>query len=354
MFHKLSVSKVVKETADTVSISFSIPDELEDQFEYLPGQFLTIKADVNGEEIRRAYSLCSSPVEDLQLTVATKRVEGGKMSNWLNDAVKEGDELDVMAPQGNFFVETKASHKNTYVLFAGGSGITPMMSILRSVLKEEPGSKVLLVYANKNEQSIIFKEQLEKLDAKFAGKLNILHILEEGDGSYCHYTGRINQDIIADILQKSVGMMSLFAKYYVCGPSPMMDIVLEGLEKKKINKKNIFQEKFTAAVATEDVQAITDEVKTDKVSATVLLDGKKKTFDLRPGLDILTAAMEAGMDPPFACQIGACSTCKAKVVKGSAKMLEREALTDEEIEEGYILTCQAHPTTSEIEIDFNV
>lgn len=354
MFYKLPVSNVVKETEDAVSISFSVPDELEDEFEYLAGQFLTIKANIDGEEVRRAYSLCSSPVEDLHLSVATKRVQGGKMSNWLNDNVKVGDELEVMAPQGKFFVETKPSNKNTYVLFAGGSGITPMLSILRAILKEEPGSKILLVYANRDEKSIIFKDQIEKLNKRYAGKFNVLHILEEGDGSYCHYTGRINLDIIADILQKSVGMMSLFAKYYVCGPTPMMDVVLEGLEKKKINKKNIFQEKFTASDSTKEIKEITEKVSSDKVTATISLDGKKKTFELRTGVDILTSVMEAGMDPPYACQIGACSTCKAKVISGSAKMIEREALTDEEITEGYILTCQAHPTSSEIEIDYNV
>jgi ring-1,2-phenylacetyl-CoA epoxidase subunit PaaE len=354
-FHKLKVKEITKETADTVSVVFDVPADLKEQFKYVSGQYLTLKVKVNGEELRRSYSLCSAPFEN-EYRVAIKKVKDGRGSSFVNDKLKVGDEVEVMTPMGNFHSPINASNQVHYVLFAGGSGITPMLSILKTVLQSEPKSKITLIYGNRDEASIIFAKQIADLAAKNPDRLKVVHVLEktETENEFLH-KGLLTVDKVKAILaaQNAVGANN---EYFICGPGPMMENVKNALTELKADHRKIHIEYFTAVAEAvkkaEESSANGAPAAMSKV--TIILDGQQVTVDLSSkGKVILDAALDADLDVPYACKGAVCCTCRAKVMEGKVTMDQNFALTDEEVEQGYILTCQSHPVTEKVVVDYD-
>jgi ring-1,2-phenylacetyl-CoA epoxidase subunit PaaE len=354
-FYKLKVSDVVKETADSVSIAFQIPEELKEEYKYIHGQYVTLKMNFNGEELRRSYSICSSPVLDKELRIAIKKVKGGRGSNWLNENAKPGVTIEVMTPMGNFYSVLNPTNKKKYVLFAGGSGVTPMLSILKTILHVEPQSSIVMFYGNQDEPSIIFKKQLDQLMEKNPERLNIYHILDNPGtaGTDELFKGIMNPEKIK-LLITHFADLTKTDEYFICGPGGMMESVRKTLEDLKVDKNKIHIEYFTATL---------DEAKTAKPGSagpkitsdvTVIMDGEETSMQLdSDDKAILDAALEAGVDVPFACKGAVCCTCRAKLMEGKVHMDNNFALSEQEVKEGYILTCQSHPLTPKVVVSYD-
>ncbi len=354
-FHTLTVKEVTRETADCVSIVFDIPQAAKQEFAYIQGQYLTLKLSVNGEELRRSYSLCSSPAADTELRIAVKKVQDGRASTWLNDSLRSGDQLEVMPPMGNFHSPVDAANKKHYVLFAGGSGITPMLSILKTVLHSEPHSRITLIYGNRDEQSVIFANQLAALATQYPERLNVLHILEHpAAGTAELYTGILSPEKVSAIIENHIGL-NLDNEFFICGPTPMMENVKQVLSKLSIDPKRIHIEYFSAvAEAVKAAENAAPPAASGTSKVTVILDGEEQVFDLAGnGPTVLDVAFDAGMDVPFACKGGVCCTCRAKVLEGEVRMDQNFALTDDEVAKGYILTCQSHPVSDTVVVSFD-
>jgi ring-1,2-phenylacetyl-CoA epoxidase subunit PaaE len=353
-FHNLQIKKITRETKDAVSLEFDIPTHLQNEFSYKAGQYLTFSIDINGEEVRRSYSVCSSPLTSSNPVIAVKEVEGGKMSTYLNREVKEGDTIQVMPPMGKFTVEPNASASNIYFLFGGGSGITPLLSIIKTVLFAEPNSKLILFYANRDVESIIFHNELKELDAKHEN-LKVIYSLDNPSMDWMGYRGFLTEASVSEIVRNELGLNYPVAKYYTCGPSPMMDVVVKGLESAGVRKENIFTEYFTAATkkeTTDTAEKVSENYSDEVIERTIKVEvfGQQKEVTVSPEQTVLIAAQDAGLDPPYSCTVGVCTTCRARLRSGRAMMEEREGLSDAEIEQGYILTCQAHPLSDDVDL----
>jgi ring-1,2-phenylacetyl-CoA epoxidase subunit PaaE len=353
-FHTLTIDQVVHDTADTVAISLSVPEAIAPLFQYKAGQYLTLKIDIDGVSHRRNYSLCSSPALDEPLTIAVKKVSTGVVSAWLNDHVQPGQELEVYPPMGNFTKELRPDHARHYVMIAGGSGITPILSIIKSVLRIQPQSIVTLIYANRNESSIIFDGALQELAGAYTNRLRLVHVLEEPATSgraFVH--GQLSSSVFSELIPVWVPSFDV-VDTFVCGPEPMMDLAIAELRARGLADERIHREYFTLSTSsmnTEQSSASSNELVSRRVR--IRLYGQEHEFDVEPDETILSAAQRANLDPPYACQIGACCTCRAKLVQGTAIMDEREALSDDEIADGYVLTCQAHPTSDGVFADYD-
>lgn len=351
-FHTLKIADLRKETEDTVSISFAIPESLRSDYKYVSGQYLTLKAIIHGEEVRRSYSLCSAPHEN-EWRVAIKQVDQGKFSTYANQELSSGMELEVMTPAGNFTLSPDPSRSKTYLLVAAGSGITPMLSIMKTVLEQEPNSDVVLVYGNKGFNSIIFREEIEGLKNTYMERLRVLHILSRESLGNPLQKGRIDGEKITKIME--VYMNDTVDAAYICGPEEMIKAVQNGLETKGLSKEKIHFELFTSPTAVKK-ESIELPKNSPKISAevTIILDGDEMDIALdSTGKNILDAAQEAGADLPFACKGGVCCTCKAKIIEGTASMDVNYALEQDEVAAGYILTCQSHPTSERLIISFD-
>lgn len=361
-FHRLTIKEIKKETPDCVSVLFDVPGELADQFQFSQGQSLTMRAMLNGEEVRRTYSICSSPLEQ-QLKVAIKKVEGGLFSGYANTQLKKGDVLEVMQPVGKFYTTLHPDHQKTYVAIAAGSGITPVLSLIKTTLATEPGSSFTLVYGNKNKGSIIFFEELEALKNKYMDRFTLVHVLSREKTDATLNFGRIDAEKM-----KSLGKLVDFAAaddFFICGPEEMIFCVKDYLEAKGVDKKKIHFELFTSpGQVNSKIHAASygknQKSKTEESGAvskiTVKLDGRSFVFDLPLSSDttILDAALKQGADLPYACKGGMCCTCKAKLVEGEVMMDVHWGLEEEEVEKGFILTCQSHPKTEKITVDFDI
>ncbi len=350
-FHKLKVAEVTRETPDCVSISFVVPAELKEVFSYNEGQNITIKHIENGEELRRSYSICRAPHEE-KLQVAVKKVTGGKFSSFANDVLQVGQELEVMPPTGKFNVKKPGGN---YLAIAAGSGITPVLSIIKHILSSRPQSKVQLVYGNKNRQSIIFFEDIEALKNKYMERFSCTYVLSrERTDSAVNY-GRIQADKLQE-LSKMIDFAHM-DEAFICGPEEMIFSSAAYLEEAGMKKEDIHFELFTIPGAK---KIITTEYENDgdetaKSKITIKLDGRSMSMDLAyKGDSILDAALKQGADLPFACKGGVCCTCRAKLVEGKVHMDVNYALEKEEVEQGFILTCQSHPLTEEVVIDFDI
>lgn len=359
-FHKLKVSEVKNEIAEAVSVSFHVPVELKEAFNYKPGQFTTLKLLVNGEHVNRSYSFCSSPYQNEPLTIAVKRVAGGKGSNFINDNFKPGYEVEVMEPMGNFHSTIDSNNAKQYILFGGGSGITPVMAILKSVLIKEPKSTVTLFYGNRNQSSIIFKDKLQSLQAEYGNRLKVVHILDVPEAGWSGYSGFILKDMALKLLRENTNLHFQNAEFFICGPTPMMKQVEEALAVLQIPKEKVHIEYFTAR-ADEDKQAADvgsvakgAEPFTGKTRVKIIYDGNTREFDVKEKETILEAALDAGYDPPYSCMVAACCTCRAKLISGKVEMDDRESLTDAEIAKGYVLTCQSHPKSHGIVLNYDL
>lgn len=350
-FYSLKVSDVRRETPEAVSVAFEVPPQLWPEYQYKQGQYLTLKLKVNGEEIRRSYSVCTSPFAEKELRIAIKEVNGGKGSTLINRSMKAGDMVEVMTPMGNFHSPLSGSAKKHYVLFAGGSGITPMMSILKSVLYVEKQSNITLVYANRDEDSTIFKNEIEKIAAANKEKLSVVFVYDAPKGQTADlYKGVMSPEKVKAIVENH--KLTGADEYFICGPGPMMENVKKVLEGLKVAKEKVHIEYFTSVIEAVDKALGGGENVKSKV--TVLQYGVETTFDLNTvGSSILDAATEAGVDAPFSCKGAVCCTCRAKVLEGKVKMDANFALTDAEVADGFILTCQAHPLTEKVVVDYD-
>ncbi|MDI1355506.1 MAG: FAD-binding oxidoreductase [bacterium] len=349
-FHTLKIKDIRRETNEAVSIAFEVPPQQQPEYQFKQGQYVTLKLNLGGEELRRSYSLCSSPFAEKELRVAIKEVEGGKVSTFINRELKVGDSMDVMTPMGNFHTVLMGGKSREYVLFAGGSGITPMMSILKSVLYVEKKSKLILFYANKNEDSTIFKSELESI-ASSNPNLRVVYVFDQPANKISDLQTGIVSPEKAKALIEHFGAKKA-DEYFICGPGPMMENVKATLDALKIKKDKIHIEYFGAVA--EAVSKAENAGGNVNAKVKVIQYGVETEFELETGsISILEAAIEAGVDAPFSCKGAVCCTCRAKVLEGKVKMTANFALTDAEVEEGFILTCQSHPITDTVVIDYD-
>ena len=363
-FQPLTIASITPETDRAVTVAFDVPEGQREAFDYQAGQYLTLKFVVNGKEERRAYSMCSAPHED-RIAVTVKRVAGGVVSNHIPDKLRAGDVVDAMPPEGRFKVQTQHGRRVEYYLFGAGSGITPLLSITKAVLEQEPQSKVHLFYGNRDESSIIFEEKLKKLQDRYEGQLEVEHTLSQpkkykpeglrglfsrGKPQWRGATGRITIKSVQQFMQRHPALVDE-RQYYICGPGRMIDDVEQALLGLGVLKKVIHTERFTSANAASKAGPVSGEVTAAAVTATI--SGKRHAVQLKPGQSILDGLLESGAQPPYSCLAGACSTCMAKVNKGGVKMEVCFALDDEEVAAGYVLACQSHATTEEVDIDFD-
>lgn len=353
-FYPLQVKKITRQTRNAIAIEFDVPASLQSIFAFQPGQYLTIKKVIDGEETRRTYSLCSSPLDN-KWTVAVKKVAGGLFSTWANEQLQEGDTLDVMPPNGKFSPALLAENEKHYAAFAAGSGITPIISIIATTLATEPNSSFTLIYGNQSRSSIIFKEELEALKNRYINRLSIYHILSrEKTDAEINY-GRIDAAKCEQIFTKLLDVNSV-DEFYLCGPQEMSTCVNDALVQRGIHSTKIRQELFTVGQKTgkrkEHQIAITED--SPKSRITIRIDGMETSFDLAYDSDpIMDAALHEGMELPYACKGGMCCTCKAKLVEGEVEMEVHYGLEHDEIEAGYILTCQSHPKSAVVVLDFD-
>lgn len=355
-FHKLAVKNIIKETGDCVSVEFEVPENLKQEFQYTQGQNINIKTNLNGEEIRRTYSLCTSPQEN-KLKVAIKKVNGGVFSTYANEQLKKGDILEVMTPLGKFNTPLDSGNKKNYVAFAAGSGITPIISLIKATLATEPDSSFTLVYGNRSRSSIIFFEELEGLKNTYMQRFTLIHILSREKTDAAINFGRITKDKCTHLFEKLVDLQHA-DEFFLCGPQEMILDVQDFLEANGVEEKKIHFELFTTdkkSKGTRNKEQETNE-NTPASKIEMKLDGRTFLFDIPLNSDatILDAAMQQGADVPYACKGGVCCTCKAKLVEGKVEMDVHWGLDHEEIEQGFILTCQAHPTTEKVVVDFDV
>lgn len=343
-FHNLSIQQITKETADAVSIVFTIPESLKDAFSFQAGQYVTIKTTLNGEELRRAYSICSSPKSG-ELKIAVKAVENGTFSPYATSQLKEGDILEVSTPEGQFILKSEPS--KAYIGFAAGSGITPIMSMIKEVLECSNDATFTLIYGNKEVKDVIFKNELDSLQNEYSKRFNLHYVYsrQHVEGSK---HGRID-DSIANYFVKNLYKNVSFSNAFLCGPEPMINGVSEALQEAGFAHEKILFELFTASAEEEN----TDQIKEGTSEITILLDDEESSFSMQQTDTILAASLRNNLDAPYSCQGGVCSSCLAKVIEGNAVMTKNSILTDAEVQDGFVLTCQAHPTTSKITVDFD-
>lgn len=359
-FYLLKIKNIKQETEDAVSVEFEIPDDLKEIFKYKHGQYVTIKVPIGETDERRAYSISSSPILTDNITVAIKEKEDGFVSKYLNNEIKEGDMLEVMPPLGNFTIELDDNNSRQFVMFGGGSGITPLLSIMTTVLHKEPESSVKLFYSNSNENSIIYKEEVEKLKSEFKERFEFFHILSRPEQEWKGLTGRIDEVVTKEILENHVEDIKN-KEYFLCGHQGMMQSIKNVFSEKGIPQEKIHTESFTVELPesvkdAESATESTDDFNEDNLiprKVKLILYNEELEMEVQPDETILTAAQREGFDPPFSCQIGACSTCRAKLESGKVWMEEHDALTDIEMEEGYVLTCQAHPVSDDVVVNYD-
>ena len=349
-FHPLLVTDIHHTIRDAVVLT--LKPENPDAFAFTQGQYLTFKQDFDGTELRRNYSICAG-LDDGELKVGIKRVDGGAFSTYANTELKVGDTLHAMPPQGKFFTAIEPDVAKNYLGFAGGSGITPVLSILKTVLKREPNSTFTLVYANRAVNTIMFREELEDLKNRYMGRLTIIHILESGQDMEL-FEGRVDQ-AKCDALFKHWIQIDNIDTAFICGPEPMMLAIAEALKTNGLGddqiKFELFSESQQGRLAKQEMAKRSEGQSGTEV--TVIIDGARRSFTMQKGQSVLEAALENGQEAPFACKAGVCSTCMGKVLDGEVEMLSNHALEDYEVERGYVLTCQSYPLSDTLTIDYD-
>lgn len=364
-YYALPLVEIRAETAD--SYTLILANLYPDRFQYQAGQYLTIKVQIEGQEYRRAYSLSSTPGEEKNLAVTIKRVEGGLVSNYLADHLSTGQRVEVFPPMGNFVVVPQVDRTRHYILIGAGSGITPLFAMLKTVLAEEPLSKVSLWYGNRNQEQIIFREELSALGKRYGDRLHVYHTLSQPSADWKGYTGRLDEERIYDLLLELFMRDDYRKRYFLCGPQGMMDAAEAAMEKHSVNFDDVEREFFNAPLLSE-TELITAQTGTPDSPTTfsdgtndyplveqevrLHLDGERHLLSVRPDQTLLEAAREADLEVPYSCLSGTCSSCKAKLLTGTTVLTESSGLTDTELEEGYLLTCQAHPLDDKVEVAF--
>ncbi|MBS1516772.1 MAG: 2Fe-2S iron-sulfur cluster binding domain-containing protein [Bacteroidetes bacterium] len=352
-FYHLKVSEKYFLNSSAVRITLDVSDELKNIFSYKPGQFLSFKININGTDYRREYSISSSPFCDINLEIASKNVKNGIVSNYLFDSVKEGDTILSYPPQGSFYTELDPSNKKRYVMIAGGSGITPVFSIIKSVLHTEPESEVVLYFGNDTEESIMFRKELDLLHSQFKERFRLLYTLKDFNNEWKGFKGIVNTEELEKILSGTYDPGLSETEYFICGPAEMMKLIKDFLNNKKVPHNKIHIEYFSAPVSPEKSEKEDKGgAQYEKKNIRVILNGDEHEVNVPENSVILDAVINADLDPPFSCRSGICSTCRAKLYSGKVKMDEREGLSDSEIDDGYILTCQSHPLTDDVKLEY--
>lgn len=345
-FYKLSVKEIKQETKNAVSILFEIPVDIQKNFCFIPGQYITIKKELNNKELRRSYSICSSK-ESNSIRIGVKAVDKGTFSVFATTKLKVGDVLEVSIPEGRFVLDPEKDNERNYLAFAAGSGITPVMSMLKSVLKEEPKSKFVLCYGNQSSQETMFKKDIDTLKNKYPDQFFVYYTYSQSNEENALF-GRIDRSTINYILKNKHKDLE-FDKFFLCGPESMIDLVKKDLLEKGNTDDSIHFELFSTEIKEDEVL----EHLEGEANITILLEDEEVTFSMKKDKSILEAALEKGLDAPYSCQGGICSSCLAQITEGKAVMDKNTILTDEEVQDGLILTCQAHPVTNKITIDYD-
>lgn len=345
-FYKLAVKDIIRETPEAISVLFNVPSELKENYRFTAGQYINLKLTLDGNEIRRAYSICSTP-ESGELKIAIKAIKNGYFSKFANEQLTAGKVLEVGTPEGKFTFEPDASLQKNYAAFVAGSGITPVLSILQTVLEQEPNSTFVLIYGNKSSNETIFYNQLHDLQLKYVGRFFVHYVFSQQKADDQLF-GRIDKSVVNFVL-KNKHKEKEFDKFYLCGPEEMINTVSAVLKENNVKEKDIKFELFSASSSENEIQKSLE----GHTKITVLVDGDETSFEMSQKQSLLEAALKQGLDAPYSCQGGICSSCIARISKGTAEMKKNTILTDGEIAEGLILTCQAHPTSSEIFVDYD-
>jgi ring-1,2-phenylacetyl-CoA epoxidase subunit PaaE len=351
-FHRLAVSDLRRESADAVSLTFAIPAALAEDYRFAPGQYLTLRTAMDGEEVRRSYSICSGP-DDGELRIAVKKVDGGAFSSWAADELKAGDQLDVMTPTGRFGVAPKPDEARVYAGFAAGSGITPILSLVKGVLAREPRSRFFLFYGNRSTSGMLFREALEELKDRFMQRLSVFHVISGEEQDIPMLYGRLDGEKVRVLLRSLIPAASV-DHVFICGPTGMSEDIEATCRDIGIAEERIHVERFVSGLGGKPrAKAVVPETAPPRAMASLTIDGKRREVPVAEGESILDAALRAGMDLPFACKGGMCSTCRAKLVEGDARMEVNYSLEPWELEAGFILTCQARPISKNVVIDYD-
>lgn len=353
LFHELTVSRIEPDTAEAVIISFAVPEALREVFGFTQGQYLTLRKTIDGRDLRRSYSICAG-VDDGELRVGVRRVSGGQFSNWLNEGLKPGDRVAVMAPQGRFFVPLDAGARRHHVGIAGGSGITPILSIMKTVLAREPRSRFTLIYANRSLKSTMFKEELEDLKNRYLSRVALHHVFSDEQTDATIHMGLADRAKLGVFLQTLVPAAGI-DHVYVCGPYQMNDEAEAALRAAGVAEERIHIERF--GLAPQAAGAVVHQAQpgdADRARVAIVRDGIRREIDFdREQPSLLDAASAAGLEVPFSCTSGVCGTCRAKVIEGEVRMERNFALDAAEVAAGFVLTCQAHPTTERVVLSFD-
>ena len=345
-FHELTVTDVHKTIRDAVVVTLAPSDPK--TFDFTQGQYLTFRRDFDGQELRRSYSICAGKQEGV-LRVGIKRVEGGAFSSWANDALAVGDKLEAMPPMGSFFTPLDDTQAKTYLGFAGGSGITPVLSIIKTTLNAEPASKFTLVYANRGFNSIMFREEIEDLKNQHMGRFNVIHVLKNNSQDIELFSGRVTQEKCAELFARWINVTSVDTAF-ICGPEPMMLGIADALRDHGLSDDQIKFELFASSQpgrAKRRASSAKDGEADNQVQLTVTVDGATQTVVMDKDTSVLEAALSGNVDAPFACKAGVCSTCKCKVTEGEVEMVQNHALEDDEVAKGFILSCQSYALTDQ-------
>ena len=356
-FHQLTISDIRKETDDAVCLTFDVPADLSETYRFIQGQYLTLKAEIDGTEVRRSYSICSG-VDDGILRVAVKKITGGVFSTFANEELGKGDVLEVMPPQGTFYTPLHEDNECVYLCIAAGSGITPIISIIKTILKREPKSRVTLLYGNQRVATIMFKEELEAIKNRYMTRFQLINILSREHQDVEILNGRINNRKGAELIQHLLDLRSI-DEYFLCGPEAMISEVSRGLRSEGIDERKIHYELFAESAEAAAARVAKHHERAIKLAGMVAqvsvnADGRETRFELSAdGQNILDGALDNGVDLPFACKGGVCATCKARLLEGEVDMDLNHALEADELAAGYILTCQSHPITDRVVVDFD-
>ncbi|KHJ62413.1 1,2-phenylacetyl-CoA epoxidase subunit PaaE [Burkholderia glumae] len=355
-FHPLRIRDVQPETADAVTVAFEVPAELREQYRFTQGQFVTLRAQIGGEETRRSYSICVGTTDydrDGELRIGIKRVRGGRFSNFAFDTLKAGDTIDVMTPDGRFFTHLNAEHGKQYVAFSGGSGITPVLAIVRTTLELEPRSTFTLIYGNRSVDSIMFAEQLEDLKNRFMQRFSLYHVLSDELQDVDLFNGVLDQAKCAAFLDTLVPAASI-DEAFICGPAPMMDAAEAALGAAGVARERIHVERFGTPLPQAGAPVVEITEATPAAALEIMLDGKTRKLRLPyEGVSLLDVGLRAGLALPYACKGGVCCTCRAKVVEGEVRMDRNYTLEEQEVRDGFVLTCQCHPVSERVVVSFD-
>jgi ring-1,2-phenylacetyl-CoA epoxidase subunit PaaE len=349
-FHTLAVSDLRHETADAVSLAFAVPDRLRAAYRYMPGQYLTLRATIDGEDVRRSYSICSG-LDDGELRVVIKRIEGGVFSGWVNSELHVGDALSVMTPDGRFGVPVEPGAARTLVAFAAGSGITPIMAIMKTVLRRETG-RFFLFYGNRATDSIIFREQLEDLKDRYLARLSVFHVLSREQQDLMVLNGHLDAEKLQFLMRTMVPLQQV-DQAFVCGPQPMIEGLEKALSDLGMARDRVHVERFTPGVGGRPRPIAVSPTAAPMAIATVISEGVRTDIPVAKGEAIIDAAIRAGRSLPYSCKGGMCCTCRARLLEGRVEMTVNYSLEPWETDAGYILTCQSHPVTERVVIDYD-